>query len=209
MPFQFCKSRDRAQHELIIPYSEGAANLIATPTRMKKRGGLHAGVHRFVLLRAADSHGKRLISHRVGDAEYPVTSASGVTLAGNVDRVPPLLLVRMKRQAMNGVDDRRDALFPGGHAPDDACLGRMRVHNIRLPVANQAAQIVVATPVLDQREFAHEARRFDGLDAATIRVEITNALKQRTLRPVDRPKDERHGVTLSHLPFARKNGVFL
>ena len=94
-----------------------------------------------------------------------MASFGGDALRANVDRVAPLGQIRMKGEAMDGVDDTGDVFFPGGEPAENAGLGGMSVDDIGFEVEDEFSQISKALEISDRGEFADKVGGFDALDS--------------------------------------------
>ena len=199
------QARDRPHDEVRLGEPQLGADLRARDGGIGEPLDLDTRVDGDVLLRAADPRREGLVPHRVRHADDAVTPAGGEPFRRDVQGVAPPRLVRVEREPVDRVDDARHAFRPRGMAAQDTGLGRVRVHDVRLPVADEPPQIASAPAVGPRRELAHEVRRLDRLDAAV----PPHPLQERPLRPVDRPVHERDRVPVGRLALAREHRVLL
>ena len=116
----------------------------------------------------------------------------------------------MERQAVNRVDDLhaaggRPAAHLSRRAPgEDASLGRMRVNDVGLDLAEQSLQRAVKAPVAERADLAAHGRQHDHAVIARRRPR-----HQLALRPDRGPGDQRHLMPARSQGLAGQDRVLL
>jgi hypothetical protein len=204
VPLHAGEPRYFEEHEIVRPDAPLA------PHGLSLAGGCAEtlGVQRAVDHRDALSRRKARRSGPVGHVsahgDQPVRPARSHPLGGAIRKIRQAALVLVERQAVDRVDDTRNAAPPCRAAAEDAGLGGVRVDDVGVNVAEMLREVQIRLQVVPRVDRPHERRHEHGADG-----QAQGVLDQAAFGPLGRPGEERHFVAEARLLAARQEGVLL
>ena len=139
---------DFADDDIIGRVAKLAADAIAMGIGGEECFDLHAAVDRGELFARGDAGGDELVGHGVGDADDRIAASGREDLTAAKQRAGRGALVRMKRRAVDCVDDRGHVVSPCGGAAEESCLAAVGVDDVGSEAVDRAADGAVGGGVV-------------------------------------------------------------
>ncbi len=204
MAFEPKQPGDFADHDVVVRKSELTPGFRTQRFGPQKRLHFHAAVDRREFFPRRDFSVDHQVGHGIGNANHSMAASGGGTFAEFVKFADRHVLVRIKRSAVNAVNDGRHSEFPSGGTAQDTGFGAVRVNHIGLEFAQNPAQFPICPEIVPRMNVANQRRHDNGWYG------FRRTPHERAFRSGCWPGDEEYVVTVvANQVFATQKRVFL